>query len=306
MTNYTRAVHRVIEGMTRSLNNLLEKTHQSFFFYLLNGKRQFVSIAYYMPAAGIILWPLASRTIHLWASASADESEQFAVVRTGSYVPALLATVCSHLYCLFYYVLLSSSSTTLRVDLCELAVASLAAFTLLGAAAPALFARLAVCAGDRHLYRSGALLQVGIVVGCVAMLNFSMAFLLSVAIVPAACLATVPDSESKTLAGSRAVRITAGALVLACHPVALLAIFCFVVRFLAVWSPDVAFSDALSMAVGSSDASAAVSWEVVTKMLSQAALSQWTDSFLLGNALLPISLLLLWPSWMLMWTSVFL
>ncbi|ODV85799.1 hypothetical protein CANARDRAFT_197423 [[Candida] arabinofermentans NRRL YB-2248] len=42
---------RVLEAVFRSVNNLLEKFHQSFFFYLLLAPRQFVSIGNYLPAA---------------------------------------------------------------------------------------------------------------------------------------------------------------------------------------------------------------------------------------------------------------
>lgn len=41
---------RVIESTFRSVNNLLEKFHQSFFFYLILGPQYFVSIASYLPA----------------------------------------------------------------------------------------------------------------------------------------------------------------------------------------------------------------------------------------------------------------
>ncbi|SCW04254.1 LAFE_0H09472g1_1 [Lachancea fermentati] len=42
---------RIPEAIFRSVNNLLEKFHQSFFFYLLLAPRYFVSIATYLPAA---------------------------------------------------------------------------------------------------------------------------------------------------------------------------------------------------------------------------------------------------------------
>lgn len=46
---------RALEGMFRKLNHLLERLHQSFFFYLLPGLSRFVSIGLYMPAAGFLL-----------------------------------------------------------------------------------------------------------------------------------------------------------------------------------------------------------------------------------------------------------
>lgn len=45
---------RLLEGMYRKLNNLLERLHQSYFFYLLPSLSHFVSIGYYMPAFGLL------------------------------------------------------------------------------------------------------------------------------------------------------------------------------------------------------------------------------------------------------------
>lgn len=41
--------------MFRKLNHLLERLHQSFFFYLLPALSRFVSIGLYMPAVGFLL-----------------------------------------------------------------------------------------------------------------------------------------------------------------------------------------------------------------------------------------------------------
>lgn len=48
-------LRRALEGMFRKLNHLLERLHQSFFFYLLPALSRFVSIGLYMPAAGFLL-----------------------------------------------------------------------------------------------------------------------------------------------------------------------------------------------------------------------------------------------------------
>lgn len=47
-------IGRVIDETFRSVNNLLEKFHQSFFFYLLLGPRYFVSIGTYLPSAVLL------------------------------------------------------------------------------------------------------------------------------------------------------------------------------------------------------------------------------------------------------------
>ncbi|CAG5134455.1 unnamed protein product [Candidula unifasciata] len=45
---------RIMEGVLRSLNNLLERFHQSFFFYLLPSTNRYVSIGMYMPPFGLM------------------------------------------------------------------------------------------------------------------------------------------------------------------------------------------------------------------------------------------------------------
>ncbi|GAB1606510.1 glycosylphosphatidylinositol anchor attachment 1 protein-like [Argonauta hians] len=40
---------RIVEGIFRSLNNLLERFHQSFFFYLMPATNRYISIGLYMP-----------------------------------------------------------------------------------------------------------------------------------------------------------------------------------------------------------------------------------------------------------------
>lgn len=60
---------RVIEGIFRSLNNLLEQFHQSFFFYLLPESHRYVSIGMYMPPFGCLLLGPAIMAIVLWTLA---------------------------------------------------------------------------------------------------------------------------------------------------------------------------------------------------------------------------------------------
>lgn len=60
------AMGRVIEGSFRSLNNLLEHLHQSFFFYLLMQKDRFVSIGTYLPSAMLLAANFTLMAISLW------------------------------------------------------------------------------------------------------------------------------------------------------------------------------------------------------------------------------------------------
>ncbi|KAL6587455.1 hypothetical protein OROMI_000433 [Orobanche minor] len=51
-------VGRLIEGVVRSVNNLLEKFHQSFFLYLLTSPSRFVSVGVYMIPFALLIAPL--------------------------------------------------------------------------------------------------------------------------------------------------------------------------------------------------------------------------------------------------------
>jgi len=60
------ALGRVVESIFRSLNNLLEHFHQSFFFYLLMQANRFVSIGTYLPSAMLIAGNFTIVAIALW------------------------------------------------------------------------------------------------------------------------------------------------------------------------------------------------------------------------------------------------
>ena len=59
---------RIVESLFRSLNNLLEHFHQSFFFYLLLAPRRFVSIGTYLPSAMLIAVSFTIAAIGHWIS----------------------------------------------------------------------------------------------------------------------------------------------------------------------------------------------------------------------------------------------
>lgn len=64
---------KTIESLFRSLNNLLEHLHQSFFFYLLIQANRFISIGTYLPSAMLIAVSFSISSIGLWiASGRAD------------------------------------------------------------------------------------------------------------------------------------------------------------------------------------------------------------------------------------------
>lgn len=68
---------RVVEGIFRSLNNLMERFHQSFFFYLLPSTDRYVSIGLYMPPFGLMALSGVIKALTLWIMVtSPPESEE--------------------------------------------------------------------------------------------------------------------------------------------------------------------------------------------------------------------------------------
>lgn len=61
---------RLVESTVRSLNNLLEHLHQSFFFYLLSGVQRYTSIGLYMPPVIILGVSFIFKALSLWGVSS--------------------------------------------------------------------------------------------------------------------------------------------------------------------------------------------------------------------------------------------
>jgi len=57
---------QILEGGVRSLNNIIEKFHQSYFMYLLPTTHKFISIAYYMPLIGLMVAPFLFLGLREW------------------------------------------------------------------------------------------------------------------------------------------------------------------------------------------------------------------------------------------------
>lgn len=68
------ALGRTVESCFRSLNNLLEHFHQSFFFYLLMQTNRFVSIGTYLPSAMLVAGNFTIMAIALWVQSGWAEA----------------------------------------------------------------------------------------------------------------------------------------------------------------------------------------------------------------------------------------
>nr|XP_002129998.1 glycosylphosphatidylinositol anchor attachment 1 protein [Ciona intestinalis] len=68
-------VGKMVEGICRSLNNLLERFHQSFFFYFLPSLERYVSIGMYMPALGLVLLAPVLKALTLLLESMMNEED---------------------------------------------------------------------------------------------------------------------------------------------------------------------------------------------------------------------------------------
>ncbi|KAF7255046.1 hypothetical protein EG68_09204 [Paragonimus skrjabini miyazakii] len=66
-------VGKLVEGVLRSLNNLQERLHQSFWYYLLPNPLRYISIGVYMPPVLILIGSLLIKIIGFWWIANDDD-----------------------------------------------------------------------------------------------------------------------------------------------------------------------------------------------------------------------------------------
>ncbi|RVE52116.1 hypothetical protein evm_003189 [Chilo suppressalis] len=65
-----------LESILRSLNNLLERFHQSYFFYLLAATNRFISIGQYMPSLCLLCGAMLVKALALWVTIRKDGDDE--------------------------------------------------------------------------------------------------------------------------------------------------------------------------------------------------------------------------------------
>ncbi|KAK2546172.1 Gpaa1 [Columba livia] len=285
-------VGKTLEGMFRKLNNLLERLHQSYFFYLLPSLSRFVSIGIYMPAFGLLLLVLILRISLCFTGPGADGDAGFSGDGFGlnqgdlgwEPQPGLLALVPPVLIChaagvaLYYLPVLGQHVATQHfpVSEAEAVVLTLIAIYVAGMALPHSTHRvLSGDSGDRGwmTLKLVALLALALQLTCLALLNFSLGFLLAVTMVPAAA-AVQP----------RGPRVLLAALLVLATPAVTLLLGIFVQREL-VEAP----------------AAPGEGWQLFLAALAQGLLLH----HLHGAFLAPLLALATYPCWLLLWNVLF-
>ncbi|XP_072707829.1 glycosylphosphatidylinositol anchor attachment 1 protein isoform X2 [Ciconia boyciana] len=283
-------VGKTLEGMFRKLNNLLERLHQSYFFYLLPSLSRFVSIGVYMPAFGFLILVLVLKALDLWMKLSKCEAGSAERLWDGDRAagedarPGTLALVPPLLIChaaglaLYFLPVLGQRVATQHfpVSESEAVVLTVIAIYVAGMALPHSTHRaLAAGGGDRGwmALKLLALLSLAVQLGCLALLNFSLGFLLAATMVPAAA-AAAPTGP----------RVLLAALLVLASPAVTLLLAIFLQREL-VEAP----------------ASAAEGWQLFLAAVAEGLLQH----HLYGSLLFPFLALGAYPCWLLFWNVLF-
>ncbi|XP_046930271.1 glycosylphosphatidylinositol anchor attachment 1 protein isoform X2 [Lynx rufus] len=286
------AVGKALEGMFRKLNHLLERLHQSFFFYVLPALSRFVSIGLYMPAAGFLLLVLGLKALELWMQlheAGAGPQEAGGASGPGPPVPPAqsvgLASLVAPLLIsqatgLALYVLpvLGQHVATQHFPVAEAeaVVLTLLAIYAAGLALPHSTHRvMGAQAPDRGwmALKLVALIYLALQLACVALTNFSLGFLLAATMVPAAAL-THPCGP-RPLYAALLVLTSPAATLLGC---------------LFLWRE-----------LQEAPLSPAEGWQLFLAALAQGVLDHHTY----GALLFPLLALGLYPCWLLFWNVLF-
>ncbi|EFQ30493.1 uncharacterized protein GLRG_05637 [Colletotrichum graminicola M1.001] len=182
---------RLVEGTFRSLNNLLEHLHQSFFFYLLMHKERFVSIGTYLPSAMILAASFTITAISLWVKSGHQEEactdgsgkkpgpppRSVSAVERDLFLPLGLVAICQFLGVIPLYIFNHMPAHMLS--------GAYTAFALVNCALPFLISSLLTSTYNPtvqqyQLIKSFSLLLLGMFLSALATLNFSLAFLVGV------------------------------------------------------------------------------------------------------------------------------
>ncbi|CAB1326369.1 unnamed protein product [Coregonus sp. 'balchen'] len=264
----TTTIGRLLEGMYRKLNNLLERLHQSYFFYLMPSLSRFVSIGYYMPAFGL----LAALDLWVQLGASPPGTEEGLAGGEQPSSPGVLSiltpVVISHMTGVALYTLpiLSQEMAVQHFPVSETEAVVLTAIAIYTAG-------LALPHNTHRVLKLVALLYLAVLLGCTALINFSLGFILALSLVPIAAFIT--PHTPKALSAAIMVLLSPGCTLLYC-----------VFLFQELQETPVSLQDG---------------WMLFLSVISQGIL----DHALYGSLVYPLLALLIYPCWLLLWNILF-
>ncbi|XP_018614352.1 glycosylphosphatidylinositol anchor attachment 1 protein isoform X1 [Scleropages formosus] len=279
-------VGKLLEGMFRKLNNLLERLHQSYFFYLLPSLSRFVSIGYYMPAFGLLAAILLLRALDLWVQlgSPAPGTEDGLVDGEQPFGPGVLSVltplIISHLTGVALYTLpIMAQQTAVEhfpVSETEAVVLTAIAIYTAGLALPHNTHRVLSGEGTEEGWRVLKLIAIfymAVLLGCTALINFSLGFILALTLVPVAAFIT--PHVPRVLSALVMVLLSPGSTLL--------------------------FSIFVYQELQEAPITLLEGWNLFLSVISQGIL----DHNLYGSLVYPLISLLVYPCWLLLWNILF-
>ncbi|XP_055346850.1 LOW QUALITY PROTEIN: glycosylphosphatidylinositol anchor attachment 1 protein-like [Paramacrobiotus metropolitanus] len=260
-----------LEGICRSLNNLLERFHQSFFFYLMTSPNRFISIGMYTPPFGLLILPLVINALALWARDSSAKSPADNSLSSVSTDKTSVAAVLPWLV-MAHVVGVASFMGQFFLDFSDLPQ-SLG--TIILEVMYLLFCSRFMTKRDANCLKSLSLIEMAIGLYALSMLNFPLALLVALFAVPVAVW-TSNDQPSPA-------RIVHAGLIILLYPIFPVVLSNVWHKLPEVYDPVVA-NDVFEMGTRS-----------ISAMIS--------EYFEYGNWLDPVTFLFLMPLWILHWMT---
>ncbi|KAL6721134.1 Glycosyl phosphatidyl inositol protein transamidase complex subunit [Lecanora helva] len=220
------AMGRCVESIFRSLNNLLEHFHQSFFFYLLMQANRFVSIGTYLPSAMLVSINFTIMAIALWIRSGRSPAPRFASTSIGKnnsldmdsvrmtgtitivpkqdlkvlerqlFMPMLLVFALHSLGTIPLYLFNNAPQSQLIPSFTLVAIVNL---FLPSVVANLIKRQIPFTSQNRLLFQSFTLLTIGIFLATLATLNFSLSLFIGLLSTPLSFIGSPSPNALRTI-----------------------------------------------------------------------------------------------------------
>jgi len=192
---------RIVEGVFRSLNNLLERFHQSFFFYVLCSGSRYISIGMYMPMFGLLAIGFLISALGIWFNLLAKLNDKKGVEITEVPVPHIVPDSFTKLLPIFFIVhflgLVSYHLPSIATRFGEMFTIGpedsvpicLGSFSLILLMLPFLSRpNLSLPVGTWKIAKCILNLELAAIAGCCSLINISLTIIITILYLPLALL----------------------------------------------------------------------------------------------------------------------
>lgn len=220
---------KLVESVLRSINNLQEHFHQSFFFYLMISPWQFVSIGTYLPAAMLVGASFTIKGIYLWLKATESASGKSIVESAhafGFFVAILLA--CAALFTVAgsapssvsWSVFSRNCRVILIVTILQVLLPIYGLISGISVILPFFLNKIVERKSESYItkLRSYSLIYAGLVLTTLSTLNFSLALILGLLFFPLAHLVKPSKEVSEVSIKTSVASLVSNAAIILTSP----------------------------------------------------------------------------------------